>query len=126
MKVHVTIETGDGERIVELDREEVLQAILSPAGLESAVSSFEDIIHLMILSPLRGSLRAKILQLLEMKGFTRITPPSKTTVSPTSFGNEEDRKAFMERIRQLAAHTHGPIESVGDHNAAALTGTCER
>ncbi len=127
MKISITLETGDGERIVEIEGEEILQGMLARSGLETAVQDFEKILHTMIVSPARGMLRGKVHQLQDRQGYARLVLPGESTASRRSFGNPEDREAFVEKIRCMAERGTAPAGGVGgDHGAACLVNGCAR
>lgn len=127
MKICITLETGDGERIVEIDREEILQAMLARSGLATAVQDFENFLQAMIVSPARGMLRGKVHQLQDRQGYVRLVCPGESTASRRSFGNPEDREAFMEKIRCMAERVTAPAGGVGgDHGAACLVSGCAK
>jgi len=127
MKVCVTLETGDGERIVEIDREEILHGMLELSSLETAVPAFENILHAMVVSPARGMFRGKVHQLQDKQGFVRIIRPGESAASRPPFSNTEDESVYMDNVRRLAAQRTTAARSIGDdHGATCLVSGCAK
>jgi hypothetical protein len=121
LKVRVTLDTGNGERICELDQEDLLRGILANCGLGTAVRDFEEHFSTLVLSPIRGMIREKVHELRERKGYERIAVPGAPAAVHSLFETREEQSAYVANALRLAAHRMpggGGVD--GDHDDGAL------
>ena len=105
LKVHVSLETPGGERIMEVRTEQLVPDINGEFALPSAEAAVRMALETQVMSPARGLVRSYVNKLREQKTYRRTDP---IQWSPTTWPNDSETIAALNaRIDTMAADEDG-------------------
>src|SRR2546423_35387 len=103
LRIHMVLETTDGERIVEVRNEQVFRDSFCEHTLRTAEASLARALETHVLSPARGLIRAHVNKLLDRVTFRRKDAPT----VPVMWEDADVIAALNHRLDSVLAETDG-------------------